>query len=118
MRSPTSATVHSGASLKTSRRSSVRLLSLAPAALLLSGLFAVWAGPLAGPAAAASGDWTQFHNDLAHSGYNAAETTISAANVAHLGVAWTATGGDMIISSPAVSNGVAYVGSEDHKLYA
>jgi outer membrane protein assembly factor BamB/uncharacterized membrane protein YoaK (UPF0700 family) len=85
---------------------------------LLSGLFAVWAGPLAGPAAAASGDWTQFHNDLAHSGYNAAETTISAANVAHLGVAWTATGGDMIISSPAVSNGVAYVGSEDHKLYA
>jgi len=32
----------------------VRLLGLAPAALLLSGLFTVWAGPLAAPVVAAS----------------------------------------------------------------
>ncbi|MGA3057937.1 MAG: S8 family serine peptidase, partial [Candidatus Limnocylindrales bacterium] len=45
--------LHSGAGLKTSRRGSVRLLALAPAALLLAGLFSVWAGPLAGPVNAA-----------------------------------------------------------------
>jgi Regulator of chromosome condensation (RCC1) repeat len=45
-------TVHPEARLRTSRRSSVRLLRLAPAALLIGGLFAVWAGPLARPAAA------------------------------------------------------------------
>jgi outer membrane protein assembly factor BamB/uncharacterized membrane protein YoaK (UPF0700 family) len=70
------------------------------------------------PATTVGGDWTQFHNDLAHSGYNAAETTISAANVANLGVAWSATTGDSIYSSPAVANGVVYVGSHDGKLYA
>jgi hypothetical protein len=101
-----------------SRRPIARLLGLAPAALLLSGLFTVWAGPLAKPVAAAAGDWSQYHNDPAHSGYNATETTISAANVGALGVAWTATTGNAIYSSPAVANGVVYVGSNDHKLYA
>ena len=70
------------------------------------------------PATTVGGDWTQFHNDLIHSGYNAAETTISAPNVANLGVAWTATTGNGIDSSPAVANGVVYVGSKDGKLYA
>ncbi len=37
-----------------SRRPLVRLLRIAPAALLLCGLFTVWAGPLAAPAAAAA----------------------------------------------------------------
>jgi outer membrane protein assembly factor BamB len=31
---------------------------------------------------------------------------------------WTATTGSNIVSSPAVANGVVYVGSWDHKLYA
>jgi len=31
---------------------------------------------------------------------------------------WTATTGNWILSSPAVANGVVYVGSWDHKLYA
>src|SRR5450756_552750 len=35
-----------------SRRPLLRLLGVAPAALLLSGLLAVWAGPLAAPVAA------------------------------------------------------------------
>ena len=56
------------------------------------------------PASTVGGDWTQFHNDRVHSGYNAAETTISAANVANLGVAWTATTGDLIECG---SNGAA-----------
>ena len=52
MKSLTLATVQSEDGLRTSRRPLVRLLSAAPAALLLSGLFAVWAGPLAAPAMA------------------------------------------------------------------
>ncbi|MGA3057132.1 MAG: PQQ-binding-like beta-propeller repeat protein, partial [Candidatus Limnocylindrales bacterium] len=120
MKSLASAVVHSGAGPKTSRRSSVRLLRLAPAAVLLCGLFTVWAGPLAAPVAAASGDWTQFHNGAAHQGYNTAETTLSASNVHALGVAWSGATGGVITyySSPAVANGVVYVGSGDDKLYA
>ena len=60
MRSLVAAAVHSETG-SASRRPLGRLLSLAPAALLVSGLLAVWAGPLAGPVAAASGDWPQFH---------------------------------------------------------
>jgi outer membrane protein assembly factor BamB len=78
---------------------------------------------LAAPAqphpAIVSGDWTQFHNDVTHQGYNTAETVLSPSNVGALGVAWTATtGGSIFNSSPAVADGVVYVGSEDGKLYA
>ena len=73
------------------------------------------AQPADGPA---SGDWTQFHNGPAHLGTNSAETGISASNVDALEIAWTATTGGEIFSSPAVANGVIYVGSRDHKLYA
>ena len=31
---------------------------------------------------------------------------------------WAAFSGDVIDSSPTVANGVVYVGSQDHKLYA
>ena len=72
------------------------------------------------PQAVASGDWPQFHNDVGHQGNNTAETTISASNVSHLGVAWTgATGGSTYsYSSPVVANGVVYIGSTDGRLYA
>jgi outer membrane protein assembly factor BamB len=65
-----------------------------------------------------SGDWTQFHNGPSRQGYNSVETTISPSNVGALGVAWTGLTGDWIDSSPAVANGVVYVGSGDGKLYA
>src|ERR1035437_3656565 len=68
--------------------------------------------------ATVAGDWTQFRNGPTHQGYNASETTISASNVDALGVSWTGTTGGSIYSSPAVANGVVYVGSSDHKLYA
>jgi hypothetical protein len=67
---------------------------------------------------APTGDWPQFRNVPTHSGYNATETTLSPSNVDALGVAWTATTGAAIWSSPAVANGVVYVGSSDGKLYA
>ena len=104
MRSLVAAAVHSETG-SASRRPLGRLLSLAPAALLVSGLLAVWAGPLAGPVAAASGDWPQFQGGPTHQGYNAAETTLSASNVAGLGRAWTGPGG----SAPVVADGVVYV---------
>jgi hypothetical protein len=66
-----------------------------------------------------SRDWPQFRHDPAPSGYASAETTISAANVDDLAVAWTGdTGSKDNYSSPAVANGVVYVGSQDGKLYA
>ncbi len=136
MKSPVSIAVGSRRASPSPRRPFARLLVLAPAALLLSGLSTVPAGPPARPAVAAapaatpattvvqphsvvaSGDWPQFHNDATHDGYNSAETTLSASDVAGLGVAWTGTTGSPITSSPAVSNGVVYVGSLDDKLYA
>jgi len=95
-----------------------RLRAIAPAVLLLSGLFTVWAGPLAAPVAAASGDWTQFRNGPTHQGYNTAESTISAENVDALGVAWMGATGRIVNSSPVASGGVVYVGSTDGMLYA
>jgi hypothetical protein len=109
--------------LQTARhsRSLARQASLAPASLLLSTLLLVGVVPGASFVAASappSGDWTQFHNGSTHQGYNSTETRLSASNVAFMTKAWTgaATGG--ISSSPAVANGVVYIGSSDGKLYA
>ena len=49
-----SAAVHSRGRSPASHRPLVRLLGLAPAALLLPGLLTIWAGPLAAPAEAAA----------------------------------------------------------------
>ena len=103
------------------QRSIARLLGAVPAALLLSGLFTVWAGPLAAPVLAASGDWTQFHNGPTHEGYNTAETTLYPSNVPDLDVVWTGATGDEVLSSPAVADGVVYIRSgrnENGKLSA
>jgi outer membrane protein assembly factor BamB len=72
-----------------------------------------------GSARASSGaDWQQFRFGPSHAGFNAAESSIGVGNVASLTTAWTATTGADVTSSPAVANGLAYVGSEDGKLYA
>ena len=105
MKSLVSAAVHPDTAFSASRRPLVRLLGIAPAALLVSGMLAVWAGPLAGPVAAATGDWPQFQGGPTHIGYNATETTLSAANVAGLSRAWTGPGG----GTPVVADGAVYV---------
>jgi outer membrane protein assembly factor BamB len=69
-------------------------------------------------AVAVSADWPQFHNGPTREGYNAQEYVLTASNLGDLGVAWTGTTGNDVTSSPAVSNGVVYVGSVDGKLYA
>lgn len=61
--------------------------------------------------------WPQFRHDATHTGYNL-EWGLTPSNVGALGVAWTATTGSSVDSSPAVANGVVYVGSRDGKLYA
>jgi hypothetical protein len=53
VKSSLASAVRSHMGLPGSRRAVARLLGVAPAALLLSGLLTVWAGPLAAPVAAA-----------------------------------------------------------------
>jgi len=60
----------------------------------------------------------QFGFDAQHSRFNPYESELSPATVATLVQAWTATTDAGVFSSPAVANGVVYVGSGDHKLYA
>jgi hypothetical protein len=63
-------------------------------------------------------NWSQFHYGPRHQGYNPYENVLSSANVADLTEAWIYNTGGSIYSSPAVANGVVYVGSFDKKLYA
>jgi outer membrane protein assembly factor BamB len=61
-------------------------------------------------------DWTAFHNLPTHTGINPYENVLSPTNVGKLDTSWSATTGSSI-SSPAVANGVVYVGS-GYDLYA
>jgi hypothetical protein len=62
--------------------------------------------------------WSQFRGEPTHSGTNPHETLIGVGNVSTLVQAWTGTTVGSVESSPAVANGVTYVGSDDHRLYA
>jgi len=59
-----------------------------------------------------------FGLDAAHSHYSATENAISKSNVSKLVQHFTGQTGGAVDSSPAVANGVVYVGSGDDKLYA
>ncbi len=59
-----------------------------------------------------------FGFDVEHTHSNPYEETLSLSNVSKLVQDWTTSTGDGIGSSPVVTNGVVYVGSRDHKLYA
>jgi outer membrane protein assembly factor BamB len=114
MKSALAAAVHSHLSLRGLRRAVARLLTVSPAALLLSGLLLVTGTPVA---LAASGDWPQFQGGPAHLGYDAQEGILSPSNVANLGVAWTGASG-VPVFSPVVADGVVYVASGGGTLYA
>ena len=70
----------------------------------------------------ASDGWPQFRFDAAHSGLNAGESTLTSGNVATLTQAFTVTGPSTVAldspASPAVADGVVYIGSTDSNLYA
>lgn len=59
-----------------------------------------------------------FGFDPQHTHFNPYEKVLNPTNVSNLIPYWTASTGAYIFSSPAVANGVVYVGSYDHKLYA
>jgi hypothetical protein len=62
--------------------------------------------------------WAQFRKRPIHDGHNFGENVLSPATVGGLSLLWKyATSGE-VVSSPAVSNSVVYVGSGDYNLYA
>jgi eukaryotic-like serine/threonine-protein kinase len=60
----------------------------------------------------------QFGFDAAHTRWNRYEQVINATNLSHLIQMWSYHTGGSIGSSPTVANGIMYVGSMDHGLYA
>src|SRR5260370_258415 len=62
-------------------------------------------------------DWAQFHFGPHLTGYNPYENILTSSNVSALTLDWSYTTGS-VQSSPAVANGVVYIGSMDDKLYA
>src|SRR5437899_13084936 len=87
-------------------RSNRRIETLLGLALLLSA-----------PAAARAEDWPMYGRDLKHSFTNR-DALINASNVATLLPAWTFLTGDAVSASPAIVDGVAYVGAWDGFFYA
>ena len=59
------------------------------------------------------GEWTMFRRDLGHSGSNGLDGASPEGTLK-----WEFSTGDAIHSSPAVVDGVVYIGSRDNKLYA
>src|SRR5215469_5617065 len=65
-------------------------------------------------------DWTAFHRDNMQR-WNPYETVLGVNNVGGLQLKWKNSIGSynhVLLSSPAVVNGVAYFGSDDHNVYA
>jgi hypothetical protein len=81
-----------------------------------AGLLALIFGLGFGVASAAAGDtdWPNFRFDRKHTGVNPFETVLSKKTVPFAGLEWQAQLGDLVdYSSPAVVNGVVYIGSLD-----
>lgn len=63
-------------------------------------------------------NWSEFHTPNMRR-WNPFENLLNVNNVGNLTLLWSyTTGGDGVYSSPAVANGVVYVGSGDGNLYA
>ena len=70
-------------------------------------------------AAVGTANWTQFRFNRRHTGRNPNETVLNANNVIFLGPSWQAQLGKLVdFSSPAVVDGVVYIGSDDGRLWA
>ncbi|MCW4009297.1 MAG: InlB B-repeat-containing protein, partial [Candidatus Bathyarchaeota archaeon] len=57
-------------------------------------------------------DWPEFHHDIANTGYSTTTGPLTNQTL------WNYTTGNAVLSSPAVADGVVYVGSKDNKVYA
>jgi outer membrane protein assembly factor BamB len=93
----------------------MKRISLAFLILCVCFISASWAQTITCPP---SVNWTEFlTTDMAR--YNPCEMVLSVDNVGSLQLKWTAkTFTDRVDSSPAVVNGVVYIGSSNKKLYA
>ena len=64
-------------------------------------------------------NWPAFKNEPTRIGVNTVENTINTSNAKFLTQSWVGIMGDLVdFSSPAIVNGVVYIGSFDGKLYA
>jgi outer membrane protein assembly factor BamB len=64
-------------------------------------------------------DWLHFRFDDRHTGVNPFETVLNKNNIKFAGLEWQAQLGGLVnYSSPAVVNGVVYIGSSDGRLWA
>ncbi|MGA8430376.1 MAG: PQQ-binding-like beta-propeller repeat protein [Candidatus Sulfotelmatobacter sp.] len=94
---------------------SLKLLSRLTLRLcLLAIIFASSSVPLMGQT---TYDWAEFHTTNMQR-RNPSETVLNVNNVGGLELAWSFKTGSFVFSSPAVFDGVAYVGSNDGNFYA
>src|SRR5262249_55003440 len=64
-------------------------------------------------------NWAQFRYSATHTGFNPYENVLSLANVAGLELDWSFTTRISVLnSSPAVANGLVYIGSTGGTVYA
>ncbi len=63
-------------------------------------------------------NWSYFGWGSAHTHVNPYEDTPNTSNVSNLAFDWNYTTGSVIYGAPTENNGIVYVGSTDHKLYA
>lgn len=92
----------------------VHLLAVAPVWLMLAmantSAYAQTSNP-------SPGDWTQFHRDNMQR-WNPNETTLGVGNVSTIQLKWQSIFTNFAQSSPAVVNGVIYVGADNDSVYA
>jgi outer membrane protein assembly factor BamB len=62
---------------------------------------------------AASDDWPTYMRSIERSGFNAAETSISAATISHLKLRWIDQGTSRVFSQPIVAHNLIFWGSGD-----
>ncbi|MGB8730252.1 MAG: PQQ-binding-like beta-propeller repeat protein, partial [Candidatus Sulfotelmatobacter sp.] len=63
-------------------------------------------------------NWSQFRFAPEHDGVDVFENVLSRNTVGNIGLNWSFSAKDLVESSPAVADGVVYIGSEDTNVYA
>ncbi len=92
--------------------------SIVPPSSTPTATSSLYITPTPDPPSAASSDYAMFGYNPQHTHFNPSETVLSPSNVSGLVQDWIGNTGYSIYSSPTITNGVVYVGSEDGELYA
>ena len=113
-------TRHRQAYLKHKKRIKIAVISLSIMSVLLATFLGIYnlSDVIVKPSQSLNsnslpGEWAMFHHDLGHSGSAEATSSIPQGTLK-----WSFQAGAPIHSSPAVANGLIYVGSQDSKFYA